>query len=68
MHKNIKNLLEIKDKVKHKLGPNNTPYIIAVSKTFKIDDIMPLIDMDILILVKTVQEAVNKMVRCKKYL
>ena len=52
MHKNIKNLLEIKDKVKHKQSNNKFPNIIAVSKTFKIDDIMPLIDMVILILVK----------------
>ena len=45
MHKNVKNLLEIKDNVKQKLNNNNKiPKIIAVSKTFKINDIMPLID------------------------
>ena len=62
MHKNIKNLLEIKDKVKHKLNPNNKfPNIIAVSKTFKIDDIMPLIDYGHIDFGENkVQEAVNK--------
>ena len=45
MHKNIKNLLEIKDKVKHKLNNNSKlPNIIAVSKTFEMSEIMPLLE------------------------
>ena len=70
MHKNIKNLLEIKDKVKHKLNPNNKfPNIIAVSKTFKIDDIMPLIDYGHIDFGENkVQEAVNKWSDVKKFI
>ena len=45
MHETIKNLLKIKQNVKTKNSPNLTsPKIIAVSKTFKIDHIMPLIN------------------------
>ena len=46
MHKTIKNLLNIENKVKQKLNENENfkiPRIIAVSKTFKIDYIKPLI-------------------------
>ncbi len=47
MHSTIKNLLDIQDTIKVKLNEiniNNYPKIIAVSKTFKIDQISPLID------------------------
>ena len=48
MHVTIKNLLKINDKVKINLEKDNEnskfPKIIAVSKTFKIDHIMPLIN------------------------
>ncbi len=48
MHVTIKNLLKINDKVKINLKKDNQnskfPKIIAVSKTFKIDHIMPLIN------------------------
>ena len=48
MHVTIKNLLKINDKVKINLTKDNEnskfPKIIAVSKTFKIDHIMPLIN------------------------
>ena len=45
MHETIKNLLKIEQNVKTKNSPNLTsPKIIAVSKTFKIDHIMPLIN------------------------
>ena len=43
----VKNLLDIENNIKihlNKLNINNIPKIIAVSKTFKIDKIMPLID------------------------
>ena len=47
MHNAVKNLLEIKDNIKiqlNKLNINNNPKIVAVSKTFKIDKILPLIE------------------------
>lgn len=47
MHKNIKNLLEITDKVKLKVKVMDNiihPNIIAVSKTFTLDNILPLIN------------------------
>ena len=48
MHDTVKNLLKITENVKAKLSTDNSfnklPRIIAVSKTFKMDQIMPLID------------------------
>ena len=47
MHNTVKNLLDIKNNVVshlNKLNIINNPKIIAVSKTFKIDKILPLID------------------------
>tara|TARA_Y100000766_G_C18771500_1_gene538546 strand:+ start:62 stop:721 length:660 start_codon:yes stop_codon:yes gene_type:complete len=47
MHNTVKNLLDIKNNIEthlNKLKVNNQPKIIAVSKTFKIDKILPLID------------------------
>jgi len=47
MHNTVKNLLEIKNSIKihlNKLNINNNPKIIAVSKTFSIDKILPLIE------------------------
>ncbi len=47
MHETIKNLLNIEEKVKQKVSDNNlkkVPNIIAVSKTFKIDHIIHLIN------------------------
>ena len=48
MHKNIKNLIYIQNEIKskifeHKIKDYN-PNIIAISKTFKIDHILPLIE------------------------
>ena len=46
MHDTVKNLLEIKNNIKtylNKLNIDKNPKIIAVSKTFKIDKILPLI-------------------------
>jgi len=47
MHNTVKNLLEINNDIKdylNKLNINNNPKIVAVSKTFKIDKILPLIE------------------------
>ena len=46
MHNTVKNLLDIKNNINtylNKLNIDNNPKIIAVSKTFKIDKILPLI-------------------------
>ena len=47
MHITVKNLIEIQNSIKihlNKLNINNNPKIVAVSKTFKIDKILPLIE------------------------
>ena len=47
MHSTVKNLLDVKNSINihlNKLNINNNPKIVAVSKTFKIDKIFPLID------------------------
>ena len=47
MHNTVKNLLDIKNNIKihlNKLNINNNPKIVAVSKTFEIDRILPLIE------------------------
>ena len=48
MHKTIQNLTDIQKKIQLKVielnYSNYNPKVIAVSKTFKIDHIMPLID------------------------
>ena len=47
MHNTVKNLLDVKNNIKihlNKLNIDNNPKIIAVSKTFKIDKILPLIE------------------------
>ena len=47
MHQTVKNLINIQLKVKQKLQENNftnQPNIIAVSKTFKLDHIIHLIN------------------------
>ena len=49
MHSTVKNLLDIKNNIKvnlDELNIKNYPKIIAVSKTFKIDQISPLIDYE----------------------
>tara|TARA_Y100001935_G_C17263394_1_gene487751 strand:+ start:376 stop:1038 length:663 start_codon:yes stop_codon:yes gene_type:complete len=65
MHQTVKNLIKIKEDVKSKLDNNqkkiNELKIIAVSKTFKIDHIKPLIDHGHLDFGENkVQEAVEK--------
>jgi len=47
MHNSVQNLIEIKNKIKLNLDSlkiSNLPKIVAVSKTFKIDKILPLIE------------------------
>ena len=47
MHNTVKNLLDIQNNIKinlNKLNINNNPKIVAISKTFEIDKILPLIE------------------------
>ena len=70
MHSTVKNLLDIQDTIKVKLNEiniNNYPKIIAVSKTFKIDQISPLIDHGHIDFGENkVQEAIEKWTEIKK--
>ena len=70
MHITVKNLINIENKIKtylNELSVNNTPKIIAVSKTFKIDKILPLIEHGHINFGENkVQEAVEKWTEIKK--
>ncbi|WP_440690914.1 YggS family pyridoxal phosphate-dependent enzyme [Candidatus Pelagibacter sp. HIMB1782] len=70
MHNTVKNLLDIENNIKNhlnKLNINNNPNIIAVSKTFSIDKILPLIDYGHVDYGENkVQEAVEKWTEVKK--
>ena len=70
MHSTVKNLLEIEDNIKANLkekNTNNFPKIIAVSKTFTKDKILPLIEHGHLDFGENkVQEAVEKWTEIKK--
>ena len=70
MHSTVKNLLDIKNNIKvnlDELNIKNYPKIIAVSKTFKIDQILPLIDYGHIDFGENkVQEAVEKWTEVKK--
>ena len=44
MHKTVKNLIYIEDLIKSKVNHDKLPKIIAVSKTFLIENILPLIE------------------------
>ena len=71
MHNSIKNLLKITENVKSKFSNQNisskTPEVIAVSKTFKIEQIMPLINHGHLHYGENkVQEAIEKWSEIKK--
>ncbi len=70
MHNTVKNLLEIENNIKdqiNKLNITNHPKIIAVSKTFKIDKILPLIENGHINYGENkVQEAVEKWTEIKK--
>ena len=70
MHNTVKNLLDIDNNIKahlNKLNITNYPKIIAVSKTFKIDKILPLIEHGHIDYGENkVQEAVEKWTEIKK--
>ena len=70
MHNTVKNLLDINNNIKvylNKLNINNNPKIVAVSKTFKIDKILPLIQHGHLDYGENkVQEAIEKWTEVKK--
>ena len=70
MHNTVKNLTNIENNIKihlNKLNIDNHPKIVAVSKTFKIDKILPLIEHGHLDYGENkVQEAVEKWTEIKK--
>ncbi len=70
MHNTVKNLFDIENNIKvhlNKLNIANNPKIIAVSKTFKIDKILPLIEHGHVDYGENkVQEAVEKWTEIKK--
>ena len=70
MHNTVKNLINIENNIKNhlnKLKINNNPKIVAVSKTFKIDKILPLIEHGHLDYGENkVQEAIEKWTEIKK--
>ena len=70
MHNTVKNLLDIENNIKtylNKSNINNNPKIVAVSKTFKIDKITPLIEHGHINFGENkVQEAVEKWTEIKK--
>ena len=70
MNNTVKNLLNIDNNIKDylkKLNINNNPKIVAVSKTFKIDKILPLIEHGHINYGENkVQEAVEKWTEIKK--
>jgi pyridoxal phosphate enzyme (YggS family) len=70
MHNTVKNLLDIKNNINtylNELNIDNNPKIIAVSKTFKIDKILPLIEYGHLDYGENkVQEAIDKWIEIKK--
>ena len=70
MHNTVKNLLVIQDNIKNylnKLNINNNPKIVAVSKTFEINKILPLIEHGHIDFGENkVQEAIEKWTEIKK--
>ena len=70
MHNTVKNLLDIENNINtylNKLNIDNNPKIIAVSKTFKIDKILPLIEHGHVDYGENkVQEAIEKWTEIKK--
>jgi pyridoxal phosphate enzyme (YggS family) len=70
MHNVVKNLLDIENNIKlhlNKINLNHYPKVIAVSKTFKIDKILPLIDYGHIHFGENkVQEALEKWTEIKK--
>ena len=70
MHNTVKNLLDIENNIKpylNELSINNSPKIIAVSKNFEINKILPLIEYGHINFGENkVQEAVEKWTEIKK--
>ena len=70
MHNTVKNLLDIQDNIKNylnKININNNPKIVAVSKTFEINKILPLIEYGHIDFGENkVQEALEKWTEIKK--
>ena len=70
MHNVVKNLLDIENNIKlhlNEMDINHYPKVIAVSKTFKIDKILPLIEHGHMDYGENkVQEAVDKWSEIKK--
>ena len=70
MHNTVKNLLDIDNNIEvylNRLNINSRPKIIAVSKTFKIDKILPLIEYGHIDFGENkVQEAIEKWTDIKK--
>ena len=70
MHNTVKNLLDIENNIKINLDEfivHNYPKIIAVSKTFKIDKILPLVEHGHIDFGENkVQEALEKWTEIKK--
>ena len=70
MHNTVKNLLDIENNIKinlDELNIHNYPKIIAVSKTFKIDKILPLIEYGHIDFGENkVQEAIEKWTEIKE--
>ena len=70
MHNTVKNLLDIENNINtylNKLNINNNPKIVAVSKTFKINKILPLIEHGHIDYGENkVQEAIEKWTEIKK--
>jgi len=61
MHNSVKNLIYIEDLIKSKVNHNKLPKIIAVSKTFPIEEILPLLEYGHLYYGENkVQEALDK--------
>ena len=66
MHFTIQNLINIENKIKSNLKIENLPKIIAISKTFKLEQIIPLIDHGHLDFGENkVQEAIDKWTEIK---
>ena len=67
MHKTVKNLIYIEDLIKSKVNHDKLVQIIAVSKTFPIENILPLIEHGHLHYGENkVQEALDKWIEIKK--
>ena len=66
MHNSVKNLIYIEDLIKSKVNHDKLPKIIAVSKTFSIENILPLVEHGHLHYGENkVQEALDKWIDLK---